>query len=262
MIEYNGQDTDKPLEISSDLIGLIKGFLDLHLRTDDESRARLDKILGGIGDVIDGAIQKNEVLVEDGLSQVGALAREDLFDEVGRLTRRLHSSLVDFRQDLVPRLQNYATSGVPQATDHLESVMQMTDQATHTVLALTEKLSSSLREQEQHISILSESISVVDFNKTVPETALAVDLCNKTAQRLGVEILIAQEFQDLSGQILKKVISLIKEVEISLVELVRMFGLSAIEDAKVSDPKEKSEPSNQRSCSQDDINDLLGSLGF
>src|SRR5690606_25516006 len=91
------------------------------------------------------------------------------------------------------------------------------------------------------------------------------------------DILLAQDFQDLSGQVIKRVISLVQEVEERLVELMRMAG--KVEE--ITGIFRRGEPEPQRTAadirpegpqvkggredvvtSQDDVDDLLSSLGF
>ena len=89
---------------------------------------------------------------------------------------------------------------------------------------------------------------------------------------------MAQDYQDLTGQIIRRVITLVQDVENSLVELVRITGQrmqpSAV--AEVSAEKEKEKEKDIEACgpavpgvdkgdivsSQDDVDDLLSSLGF
>ncbi|MCL0072611.1 protein phosphatase CheZ, partial [Thermodesulfovibrionales bacterium] len=69
------------------------------------------------------------------------------------------------------------------------------------------------------------------------------------------EILMTQSFQDLTGQIIKKVIELIEDVEKELVNLVATFGVK-IEEGKIVKVCETEK------VSQSDVDDLLKDLGF
>ena len=90
--------------------------------------------------------------------------------------------------------------------------------------------------------------------------------------------MMAQDFQDLTGQIIRRVINLVQEVEDNLVELIRLSGSveSAVAD-KV--PAQKSCPDGAvmqglgpqvpglgetagAVSGQDEVDDLLSSLGF
>ena len=91
------------------------------------------------------------------------------------------------------------------------------------------------------------------------------------------EMLLAQDYQDLTGQVIKRVITLVQEVEASLVDLVRMAstveelaGLAANEaesqetvlDEQPEGPVINSEQREDVVANQDEVDDLLSSLGF
>ena len=82
---------------------------------------------------------------------------------------------------------------------------------------------------------------------------------------------MAQDFQDLTGQMIRKVIKLVQEVETKLIEMLTMFGegvsdnsarsppVSGIEaEGPIMNPQTRSDVVN----GQDDVDDLLSSLGF
>jgi chemotaxis protein CheZ len=83
------------------------------------------------------------------------------------------------------------------------------------------------------------------------------------------EVLMAQDFQDLTGQIIRKVINLVHDVEEKLVMLVRITG-NKLEapDQKKEDKEELAGPAvpgldqGDQVTNQDDVDDLLSSLGF
>jgi chemotaxis protein CheZ len=91
-------------------------------------------------------------------------------------------------------------------------------------------------------------------------------------------ILLAQDFQDLSGQVIKKVISLVQDVELRLVDLMRVAGqveqLTGIfrgvdvesankgADVVAEGPQIKASQRADVVSGQDDVDDLLSSLGF
>ena len=91
---------------------------------------------------------------------------------------------------------------------------------------------------------------------------------------LLTEVLMAQGYQDLTGQVIRRVIELVKEVEDSLVHMLTVFGGAEVAKAtKTSQPKvEKAivaegpiidaESRDDVVSGQDDVDDLLSSLGF
>jgi len=81
------------------------------------------------------------------------------------------------------------------------------------------------------------------------------------------EVLMAQDFQDLTGQIIRKVITLIQDVEDKLVKLVRISGgLEGAATVKLATtlegPAVPGVDQGDQMNDQDDVDDLLSSLGF
>ncbi|TNI69655.1 protein phosphatase, partial [Aeromonas salmonicida] len=91
-----------------------------------------------------------------------------------------------------------------------------------------------------------------------------------TLRQLLTEILMAQDFQDLTGQMIRKVIKLVQEVETKLVEMLTMFGDVGAEPPKpvprnaieAEGPIINAEHRDDVVNGQDDVDVLLSSLGF
>ena len=84
-------------------------------------------------------------------------------------------------------------------------------------------------------------------------------------QSILTEMLIAQDYQDLTGQVIHKIVDLLGTLENELLRLVETFGQvylhkdAAVEDAKLKGPQHEKDDSRQ---SQTNVDDLLDSLGF
>jgi chemotaxis protein CheZ len=83
------------------------------------------------------------------------------------------------------------------------------------------------------------------------------------------EMMLAQGFQDLTGQVIRQVISLVEEVEDSLVQLVKVTGKpqsssnkKEIDPIKAEGPQINAQDNPNVVNNQDDVDDLLSSLGF
>ncbi|MGS0727948.1 protein phosphatase CheZ, partial [Shewanella sp. 0m-11] len=72
-----------------------------------------------------GEQEKADELVRE----ISAPIQKDLFDEVGRLTRQLHSAISDFQFD--SRLIELANTEIPDAKERLTYVIDMTEQAAN-----------------------------------------------------------------------------------------------------------------------------------
>jgi chemotaxis protein CheZ len=191
---------------------------------------------------VEGLIDKDHGKVEKHLLELSAQGDSSLYQKVGEMARGLHNSISDLRDDLAPKLTS-VTKAVPQATDHLTGVIQMTNDAAHKTMALLDKNSATV-EKLRRISVANPIAGLAEL---VAE-----------AEQTNTEILMAQEFQDLTGQALKKVINVLTDLEKNLVELVTMFGSKAPEPV----PASPEAPKAQGKQSQDDADAILASFGF
>ena len=108
---------------------------------------------------------------------------------------------------------------------------------------------------------------------------LLSDAANDSVRLNGLltEVLVAQGYQDLTGQVIRRAIELVKEVEDSLVSMLTAFGdvgeLTLVEDnpqtskkqtdiVKAEGPIIDADNRDDVVSGQDDVDDLLSSLGF
>lgn len=203
---------------------------------------------------------------------------DDLFQEVGRLTRELHDAINGFLLDA--RISEMTNVQIPDAKERLSYVITMTEQSANRTLTAVEQslpLIEKIEQQsgelgEQWDNLRSRLLKKEDFKEL--SIALTQFLKN-TNTDAGIlhnnlsDVLMAQDFQDLTGQIIRKVITLVRDVEEKLVMLVRITG-SKLEDPslKIDKKGELSGPAipgldqGDQVTNQDDVDDLLSSLGF
>jgi chemotaxis protein CheZ len=154
-----------------------------------------------------------------------------LFLDLRKLTGDLQSALQRFRVD--SRLVDLAEKDVPDARLRLDHVLKLTDEAAHRTLDLVEK-SGPLAERAARSAgelvgtwqeFRDRKIAVADFHRMVREMdtflqATRTDM-NRVRENLS-EVLLAQGYQDLTGQIIRGVMKLVSELEVALVDLVRL----------------------------------------
>lgn len=170
--------------------------------------------------------------------------QSDLFKEVGKITRKLHDSIKNFKEAIDPKLRDIAVSEMPCAIDRLQFVIDKTEEAANRTMGIVEKYILSMDELSSQIK-----------NLTGPDESLAYlkKFKNDLEDDL-TEILTAQSFQDITGQTIKKVIKLVGELENELVKMITTFGVKIDEGKKI-------EVSSER-VSQEDVDDLLKEFGF
>jgi chemotaxis protein CheZ len=202
----------------------------------------------------------------------------ELFGDLRKLTSDLQAALERFRID--SRLVDLAEKEMPNAKHRLDHVLKLTDEAAHKTMDLVEQ-SGPLAERtaKQAASIFEtwkrfrkREIQVDEFQKLVAQMDVFLEAaCNdmdKVRANLA-EVVLAQGYQDLSGQIIRGVMKLVGELEVALVELIRLSktGASASKRA-VEDTRRGYGPAipginNGPAVSgQQDVDSLLAGLGM
>ncbi len=201
----------------------------------------------------------------------------EIFSEVGKLTRSLHDSLHEFQLD--PRISGLVEEDIPDAESRLEYVIQETEKAANTTMDAVEKSMPITENIAQRIEVLlpewdklmTRQIELGQFKTLCQELdKLLKDAATETQQlnSLMTEVLMAQGYQDLTGQVIRRVIELVNEVQDSLVHMLTVFG-QPLQQEKNKEPNVVAEgpiiDAQQRDDvvqGQDDVDDLLSSLGF
>ena len=216
----------------------------------------------------------------DVISELAGFSDSLLFQEVGRLTRELHDSINGFVADA--RLVDIAENDIPDAAERLRYVITTTEQAANTTLNAVEDslpLADSLTSGAKHLSgqwekFNSRQLTVDDFRELSGELSQFLETTQANSKALHEklsEVLLAQGYQDITGQIIRKVIDLVKDVEDKLVDLVRLSGSHAKQkensgqegpDITAQGPVVPGVDKGDVVTSQDDVDDLLSSLGF
>lgn len=224
--------------------------------------------------------QTDDAAIEANIDEIVNIRESSLFHELGKMTREIHDSIMNFRMDA--RVSDLAHSDIPDAKDRLEYVIEMTEKSADTVLTVVEKstpLAEKLSGQahglaEQWARFRRRELSADELKVMGQEVENFFSESEKMMTELlsgFTEVLMAQDFQDLTGQIIRKVIKLVDEIENNLVELVRIQG-----GHKVQEPVEKKDErealdgpqvpgkdsGDDVMHGQDDVDDLLASLGF
>ena len=210
------------------------------------------------------------------VDELASVRETTLYQEVGKLTRELHDAISAFGMD--DRIANLAEHDIPDARERLNYVIAKTDEAANRTLTaieeslpLCEKLESesgNLHERWQRFR--RKELDINDFRELSRslEAFLAEQHRNAGQVRAHLnDALMAQDFQDLTGQIIKRVITLVEEVEANLVNLIKVAGLP---ERKQDGPKEHELdgpviPGKETASTvsgQDEVDDLLSSLGF
>ena len=200
-----------------------------------------------------------------------------VIDQIGQLTRNLHDSLRELGYD--KRLESIAAE-VPEAQDKLSYVATKTEQAAERTLNATEiamPIQEKLSTDAIHLS--KQWKQALETQQTNPDTEKFKLLLIDTLQYLDkipeqanatntqlLEIMMAQDFQDLTGQVIKKITHMVQSLEKDLIDLllanVPTKKNSIADEGLMNGPVINPEKQNDVVCNQDQVDDLLASLGF
>ncbi|WP_337841083.1 protein phosphatase CheZ [Rheinheimera sp.] len=218
------------------------------------------------------------------VQQLAVPGSSELFAEVGKLTRQLHNSLTSFQVD--PSLNSLLEEDIPDAKMRLNHVIDMTEQAANKTMDAVENclpIADELNNKLQAIipvwqRLMSRDMKVGEFKSLCHDLDGFLHQAtgnSATLHSLLTEVLMAQDYQDLTGQILRRVIELVREVETSLIGLLTAFGQTnlPVEERPAAAKKQKAgheaegpiidkEGRDDVVSGQDDVDDLLSSLGF
>ena len=201
-----------------------------------------------------------------------------LFQEVGKLTRQLHDALGSFQED--ERITHLAENRIPDARERLNYVIDKTEESAHRTLAAVEEalpIASDLAANgtEMHEAwnrFTRREMNVDEFKEMSKRISNFLETVESDAKLLNKglsDIMMAQDFQDLTGQIIRQVIGLVQDLEENLVKLIKKTGrvTQPGEDKQKNNvvaegPQINQEDNPEVMSGQDDVDDLLSSLGF
>jgi len=194
----------------------------------------------------------------------------DLHQKIGMLTRQLHDSL----SELGYADQLRSTVGeLPDAQSRLSYIARLTGEAAEKVLTRVEQA------KLQHDHLAAEAIRMRQALVRDPVKAVAtgaimnflddVSQVSRAADEHLTEIMMAQDFHDLTGQVIARVVSLAATIEAQLVQLVietapptAVVPATAAPSAHLPGPVVNPEATPDVVTDQSQVDDLLASLGF
>ncbi len=199
-------------------------------------------------------------------------ADEGVFNGIGHLTRALHDSLRDLGYD--KKLQS-AASAIPDARERLNYIATMGQAAAERVLNATEATQPIIDKIEagaknlagEWQKLFDNKLDVEQFKQLAMQThAYLLEVPKQTRQSSAnlTEIMMAQDFQDLTGQVIKKVMEVTQNLEQQLVALLvhNAPATAKLDASLLNGPVINAAGRSDVVTSQAQVDDLLESLGF
>lgn len=204
----------------------------------------------------------------------GGEGGEGMHTHIGQLTRQLHNTLRELGYE---KSLEHAVGKMPDARDRLNYISQLTEQAAEKTLnavevikPMQEKLetaSAGLSARWQQL--LDNKLDVDGFKTLVQETRgylLDVPLQTKATNAQLMDIVMAQDFQDLTGQVIKKLAEIVQQLEnqllLILIESIPPEKRKELDNSLLNGPVINAEGRTDVVTTQGQVDDLLESLGF
>ena len=190
-----------------------------------------------------------------------------VFQQLGCITRLLHDTLQQL--GVMPKLQD-AADGLPDARSRLNYIAEKTAAAANKVLNSVDQA------KQDHEAIATATRELAASLTADPVRAVAsgavmnfvTDVEGRTAaiDRHLTDIMMAQDFHDLTGQVVKKVVTLATDLEDSLVKLLVQVvppeQRERVSQEVLQGPVVNPEGRTDVVANQGEVDDLLASLGF
>jgi chemotaxis protein CheZ len=205
-----------------------------------------------------------------------------MYERLGGIVRLLHDSLRELGYD---KALTEASSQIVDAQDRLEYVASLTEQAANKVLntlddgmPAQDQLSKQAKDMDSRwADLFAGKLSIEQFKTLAGDSrafAQAVSEATEAEKARLLEIMMAQDFQDITGQLIKKVVAITKTVENELTQLLRDSAPAEVKE-KLAQKQAAQEQAQEKpaelmsgpsvpsaAMDQDSVDDLLADLGF
>lgn len=197
----------------------------------------------------------------------------EMYERIGNLTRQLHTAIRELGYD---KALEKAAIDIPDARDRLSYVSRLTGQAAERTLSAVEVGQHEQQVLHDRASRLSKSwerfftaeMRLEEFKALAQDTRLFLEQSqthSAATQHQLTEIMMAQDFHDLTGQVINKLTALSERIETELIKfLVDVLPNDRRQELndELEGPVVSTEGRADVVTSQTQVDDLLESLGF
>jgi chemotaxis protein CheZ len=235
----------------------------------------LGKMVGELKSLLQHLETADKEAAEQMLEEFESSGDNKLFMEVGKLLRRFHDQLLLIREGIPEDLGKIANEEVIEMSERLQMIVTMTDKAANKTLDLGEELADIVTSQSASLEEITSNLDGILNNEKFPKSltkslkTTMKQVKDLSTQQEGMqshltEIMIAQDYQDLTGQVIYKVVTLLKSLETDLAQLVDKFGQVIVKTEDVEQVAMKGPlcEEDEAKKSQDDVDSLLTKFGF
>ncbi len=244
---------------------------DLRLKVSEENKFAgtvLEAIKDFMQALSDGDLQKAQNI----LAELAESRHSGLYQEIGGIARALHNSLRDFLRAMDPSLREMVEEKIPDSGNRLEHIIKLTEAAANTTLDHVETLQKRSEKDQGRLKAIEETLEGLHpvgetAQKKLAEVSATVRELLESARQSDedlITILTAQDYQDLTGQIILKIMALLEDLETKLVQLIAKFGVKVDKAKKAKEELygPAHEAMEDALHSQSDVDALLAEFGF
>jgi len=189
---------------------------------------------------------------------------QKLYEELGELARYVEQAMKAIAQAGPGILSSSAQ--LPTASSHLSDLNKMTEDGTLEVMRLTELIQDNRDRAVKDLATIVQSLHAKDSSQLGESLEKVKALIVEDGKHL-TEIMTALSFQDLVAQRVKKLVTILDEVQNKLMELVIVFGLEqdgekVVGEGTAGQMLKQLEESKKTAMKQQVADDILAQFGF
>jgi chemotaxis protein CheZ len=217
---------------------------------------------------------RDGALSADGASGAASGSHDEFLSRIGHMTRALHDSLRGLGLD---KLIEKAASEIPDARDRLDYVARLSEQAAQKVLNATDAAGPLQDQIDNHAkqlaagwqALLDGPAGDAQWRALAARSIASLGESRAAASATRahlMDIMMAQDFQDLTGQVITKVTHIAQNLEQQLVQMLVDFAPAEVkreyDNGLLNGPQIKPDGNSEVVANQGQVDDLLDSLGF
>lgn len=237
---------------------------------------RLKNVINGIKDFMasfaDGNLEKAQEILED---LAGSQGEGEIYKEIGGLARELHNLMENLASTLTQDLKEIVEDQMPDSGNRLEHILQLTEEAATTTLDHAEAIQNRIQNDRKKLERIEKHFAMLkpigdSANARMDESCRLIQELKGSLSQNNDDlstILTSQGYQDLTGQVITKIVDFQKGLEAKLINIVQSFGAKA-NKSKVDKKKQDKlyGPAHEKvegaARSQDEVDDILAQFGF
>lgn len=186
----------------------------------------------------------------------------EVFHRLGTITRQLHNALQEL--GFAEKLKG-SVGELPDAQSRLNYIARLTGEAAEKVL---NSVDDAKAKQAQIVQVSKLLADLFPAKPALAEQLMKINQLGEQSDQHLTDIMMAQDFHDLTGQVISRVVKLAASIEEQLLQLLVDVAPEPVANRMPVDPMDLSGPvvnpegRNDVAASQQDVDDLLASLGF